>query len=439
MKYDEKKLEEHIEDLSIPLEMKKNKLIEFIDDYLSGLTDRDLSDKYDVAERTIRTWLKELRDFNIIPYRSELDGGLVIKDKEIIQDKINEFIKDEPKNTANISKAELIKLLNIHGSRTAVANELGLSFKEISDLVDHYNILDNKSLSIKLNKLLNQLLKDFKVKQPEIKLKSSGTSVGLLLSDWHVGKLIKDEHGNKLYDTDEFNKRVDILIEQILKLLDRHMKSHLEVEEFVIFAVGDFANGEGIYPTQAFDQETAPPKQVMDSVYAFLKIINCVLQRGISVKFYGVMGNHGRLAKDADPLANWDLMIYKLIEFWQMVTKPKNFKMQYSERDYLNVNVRNWIYHIRHKAVNQDETSAGDSKFKGWKELHDADIILSGHFHHWGMNERGIMGGSLCGPDDLSERMAVSTGEPTQIIWVITDKYPHTNIFPIRVYKKRDE
>lgn len=442
MKYDNEKLKEEIDNLSIPDEIKKEKMIDFINDYLSGLTDSELGNKYGVSGRTVRAWLKELRDFDIVPYRNEFDKmkkTTTDDDKEKVQEALNELVKDEPKNTANINKAELIKLLNIHGSRTAVAREIGVSFKEVSDLVEHYHILDNKSLSTKLNKILKNLLKDYDVKSPKIKLKSSGTSLLLILSDWHVGKLIKDEDGNVIYDIDVFNKRVNILIKQILKLLDRHLNSHLDIEEFVILAVGDFANGEGIYPTQAYEQEEAPPKQVMEATYAFIKIIKSVMDRGLPVKFYGVYGNHGRNAKDADPEANWDLMIYRILEFWNKIEKPKNFYIKYSEREYLNAKVRNWTYHLRHKAYYQDETAAGDSKFKGWKELHNADVIVSGHYHHFSINERKIMSGSLCGPDNLSERMATSTGEPAQVICAVTDKYSHTNIFPIRVNDSEDK
>jgi predicted phosphodiesterase len=439
MKYDNKKLEEKIDTLSIPNKIKAHRMIEFINNYMSGLTDAELSDKYGVSKRTIRSWLKELRDYEIIPYRNELDNikKVPIDNKEEAQEKLNELIKDEPENAANINKAELIKLLNIHGSRTAVAKELGISFKEVDDLVDHYKILDNKTLSTKLNTILNDLLKDCDVKSPKVKIKSSGTSIGLLLSDWHVGKTIKNEDGREIYNVKVFRKRVNILIKQILKIIDRHMKSHLDIEEFVIFAVGDFANGEGIYPTQAYEQDAAPPKQVMEAVYAFIKVIKAIMNRGISVKFYGVYGNHGRNAKDADPLANWDLMIYKILQFWKQTEDVKKLTIGYSEREYLNVGVRNWTFHLRHKAYYQDETAAGDSKFKGWKELHNADIILSGHYHHWAMNERKIMGGSLCGHDNLSERMATSTGEPSQVIWAITNKYSHTNVFPIRVKEEK--
>jgi len=766
MKCDNKKLKENINDLAIPDRIKKNVLNKFISDYLDGCTDADMSETYKVSERTIRAWLKELRDNKIIPYRNELDKSE--KSKNLVKDKFNKMIEDEPKNTANVSKAELIKLLNIHKSRTAVSRELGISYSEVSDLVEYYHILDNKTLATKLNMILKDLLKDVGVEEPQIKIVSSGTSIILLLSDWHVGKIVKDEDGNVMYNTSVFKKRVNVLIKQILKLLDRHLKSHLSIEEFVIFAVGDFANGEGIYPTQAYEQEEAPPKQVMIAVEAFIKIIRCVLGRGLPVTFYGVYGNHGRChskdtklltidgykdytqlnigdliptwntdlnklemkpiktihiydekniitfrnktsdisvtndhimlkyneykkeyerksvcdiknlhtnsfptninsnnkdydisdnmlrligwiltdgrvhdtnlitlyqskldgvntiryllrdlqleytesqrnrqttqicgttllhkpkisyefnilsnsakiiksilperniqkwmyklsdrqvkilkesiicgdgtikkqcdanikglmykrkpeeviygqkqflqnlqglfvthgincslnkncrdgyylqirksnnqyvynnnvkeeiyndkvwcvtvdnhtiftekngkplisgnsGKDADPEANWDLMIYRILDFWKQVEKPDNFYIKYSEREYLDAQVRNWVFHLRHKAYYQDETAAGDSKFKGWKDLHNANVIVSGHYHHWAVNERKIMGGSLCGQDNLSERMATSTGEPAQVIWAVTDKYSHTNLFPIRVKQNEKE
>jgi len=425
-----------INDLSLPYRIKRD-MMEFVTLYLDGKTDSELSKKYKVSERTIRSWLKELRDNKIIPYRSELDK--TDKSKKIVKDRFNKMIENEPANTANVSKAELIKLLNIHKSRTAVAKELGVPISEVSDLVEYYHILDNKTLATKLNIILKDLLKDIEVEVPKVKFTSSGATIALLLSDWHVGKVVKDENGTIIYDTNVFKRRLNILIKQILKLIDRHLKSHLNIEEFVILAVGDFANGDGIYPTQAYEQEEAPPEQVMIAVNAFIKIINSVMDRGLPVKFFGVYGNHGRQAKDTNPEANWDLMIYRILHFWKNITNPKDLFINYSEREYLDAPIRKWIFHLRHKAYYQDETAAGDSKFKGWKDLHNADVIVSGHYHHWDVNERKIMGGSLCGQDNLSERMATSTGEPAQVIWVVTDKYSHTNIFPIRVEQNDKE
>lgn len=413
--------------------------IQFIHDYFSGMTDSELGEKYDKSERTIRNYLKEMRNRDIIPHRYDIDFDKINSSdwvKDVESSVFHNRQIDESKyinNDANVTRSELIKLLNIHGSRSAVAKVLDVPYSQISSLVDHYDILDSKKLSARINTSLSDILSDFNPLVPKIKHTKHGVSLAILCTDWHVGKEIVDEKGNCKFNVKIFQKRIDELISELFKIIDVHLKSHLEIDEAVIIAAGDFSNGEQIYPTQVYETDLAPPDQTMIAAKSFIKIINSLLKRGIPVRFKGVMGNHGRSGRDTDPESNWDLMIYKIIEFWQMITNPENFDLEYSSGEFLNFYIRNWNFHLRHKSYNQDETPAGRSKIQGWKSLHGADVVVSGHYHHWSMNERRITGSSLCGPDGLAERMAVNTGAPSQLMWVVSDTHSHTNVFPIEV------
>ena len=391
-----------------------------ITEYNKGTNDCELADMFDVCERTIQSRLSVLRYEGKIKYRSKSE--------------------DLNSQGVNISKFELLKLLSIYKTKFEISKRLNISPEVISKFCAQYGIEDTKTKAKKLNSTLKELSKSYSAAKINKQLHVDGESLIIDISDWHIGKVVKDEKGKLLYNVNIARRRIKKLIEGMLKLLDYHLSKHIKVEEAIILCGGDMANGEGIYPTQTYDQSEAPPKQVMIVVELIMSLVMALLGRDLPVKFYGVKGNHGRLGKDADPASNWDLMAYMILKYIKEEKDLKKFFVTYTEADYLSVNIRNrWKYLIRHEAFAQDETSAGRAKYLGWLKLHHADVIVSHHVHHWSVNHRKIVNGSPVGRDDLSERMAVTQGEPAQLLWVSTNERSHTDFYPVDLKGKKDE
>lgn len=391
-------------------------LDELIRLYNDNLSTMELAEHFNVGERTISRRLWVLR-----------------RDKKISTSTREKYVNEK----LQISKQELLKLLTLCGTKAIVAKRLDTSTKIISNFCDYYKIIDNKSMSENLNKILKELIKDYKPFVIKSNNHGAGETLVIGISDWHVGKTVKDSSGKILYDMNVFAARINKLLKAMLKLIDSHIAKHVVITDIVILCTGDMANGEGIYPTQVYDQSDAPPKQVMTAVKYMMKLILSLLKRNIPVKFYGCLGNHGMTGKNFDPISNWDIMIYMILKYTKETLKLKNLEINYSESDYMLVNIRKWKYLLRHKAYAQDETAAGQAKYLGWQKIHDADVIVSGHVHHWSVNGRRIVIGSTVGQDDLSERMAKAEGEPSQLLWLSTDERSHTNIYAVDL-KSRD-
>ena len=224
-----------------------------------------------------------------------------------------------------------------------------------------------------------------------------------------------------------------------MKLLDNNISKGVPITDVVILSTGDQANGEEIYATQAYEQELAPPKQVMLVVDIMTKLIKSLLDRKLKVSFYGVKGNHGRTGKDTDPTANWDLMIYMIIDFWsKFVLKNPNLSIKYAETDYLTCDIRGKKYMIRHMAPEQPDTPAGRVKFNEWARMYKADGIVYGHWHHFGLFDvdgvRVFRGGSTVGGDSLSESMAKHS-EPIQLIWGVNEQRVSTFFYAVDLNK----
>jgi len=390
-------------------------------EYNKGATDLELSEMCDISMSTVQRKLLKLRKEDKIMYRS------------------NTFAPKEPNLDSLLSKFELLKLFAIYKTKTAVARQLHISPEIISKSCIEHGLEDSKTKALKLNSILLDLTKDYKKANLNRQLKVDGESLVIDISDWHIGKTVKDGKGKLIYNVEIAKTRIEKLIQGMLKLLDYHLAKHIKVEEAIIICGGDMANGEGIYPTQTYDQSEAPPVQVMIVVELIMSLVLALLDRNLLVKFYGVKGNHGRLGKDADPASNWDLMAYMILKFAQREKGLKKFSVEYTEADYLSITVRNkWKYLIRHEAFAQDETSAGRAKYLGWMKLHNADVIVSHHVHHWSVNHRKIVNGSPVGGDDLSERMAVSDGKPSQLLWVATNERSHTDFYPVDLKEQED-
>jgi len=282
-------------------------------------------------------------------------------------------------------------------------------------------------------------------KQKTTKLIKEGDTLIVHFTDWHIGRLVRDEAGKELYNADIFKERVNTLLEEILSLLDEYITKGTPIKDVIIISTGDILDGMGIFASQETQSEMAPPFQVMLGAEVIQKFILALLKRKLTVTLQGVRGNHGEIrgdkGKTKDPNANWDMMLYLVLDFWaKTILKDNRVSVHYSELDYLNFVVQGWNYHIRHIAPQQSETSAGKAKFLGWARKHNSDVIVSGHFHHYSITDRSgitvIKGGSITGADEYSEQLA-EEAEPLQLIWGCSKHRPVTFMYAIDLGERK--
>jgi len=328
-----------------------------------------------------------------------------------------------------------------------IAKKMEISWDTIEHVIRRYNLKEEINFAPKnskkedLSKIIIQTLKDELINiEPyksatQSKIDRQGDTLVIQLSDLHAGKIVKNQEGETIYDENIFRQRINRLCEQILKLLDNNVSKGVPINDVVIISTGDQANGENIYATQAYEQELAPPKQVMLVVDVITKLITSLLNRKLPVKFYGIKGNHGRTGKDTDPTANWDLMIYMILDYWsKFVLKNSRLEIKYAETDYLTFNIRGHNYMIRHLAPEQADSPAGRVKINEWARMYNAEGIVYGHWHHFGLNDvdgvRVFRGGSIVGGDSLSEQMAKHS-EPTQLIWGVNEHRVSTFFYAV--------
>lgn len=292
--------------------------------------------------------------------------------------------------------------------------------KEIIKMGDKFNAI---------TEALRDNIKNVKPYEVVKNIKSKGDTLMIQFTDWHIGKEIKNEGGEIIFNEEIARQRINVLINQCLNLLDNHIGKGVPVKDVVIMFTGDILDGGGIFASQESQSEMSPPFQVILACEMIQAFILSLLKRKLKVRIKGVKGNHGEIrenGKNKDPNANWDLMLYLILEFWiKTMLKNSLVTIDYTETDYMNFEVNGWKYHIRHIGPKQTETPSGKAKILGWAKTHQFNAIVYGHFHHWTVGDRSLVtvfrGGSLTGLDDLSEKMAEESS-PSQLIWGTNSK-----------------
>ena len=331
---------------------------------------------------------------------------------------------------------------SISHRRANLCRPIGSSNVELRSLTKKEKPLSSKEISQSIISTLKEELSEMSSFPPtKSKTNIKGDTLVIHLTDLHAGKLVKNQEGQIIYNEEIFKLRMNTLCEQILKLLDHNISKGVPIADVVILASGDLCNGEGIYLTQVFEQEYAPPRQVMTVVEILRKLIVSLLNRKLSVTFYGCRGNHGRTAKDTDVVSNWDLMVYMVLDFWSRTTlKNPKFQIKYAETEHIVFNIRGHGFLMRHIAPEQCDSPAGRVKINEWARRFDVEAVIYGHFHHPAVSDcdgiRVVRGGSTVGGDSLSDSMAKHS-EPMQLIFGVNEKRVTTFIYFVDLNKEK--
>lgn len=149
--------------------------------------------------------------------------------------------------------------------------------------------------------------------------------------------------------------------------------------------------GEGIYEGQVHDIEAHLAQQVTKSVQSIFNLINAFADNFETVNIYGVLGNHGQVrASGVSKQANTDLIVYRWLDDALRRSDIDNVDIDIAESTHhLNTQIRGWNIHVRHGQdgyKHVDKTSASESKWRGWRDAHQYDLAMRGHYHNPGLD-----------------------------------------------------
>lgn len=262
-------------------------------------------------------------------------------------------------------------------------------------------------------------LADMPYEEPSIQpVDSEQSSLVILLSDLHFGKHTKS------FNLEVAHQRISNIP---MKLLESDFPLE-NIDEIVVLIDGDIVEGEDIYASQGTHLECSVIEQAQAAATALWIMLRGLRETfDVPVRAETAPGNHGRMSRTANEKSNWDNVVSMMLGHTaQMYGDPElTVKVNFDQMCVFEVkDKRGLLYHHGTKHLG---TPAMKVKFAGWILSQNVDHAVHGHWHHWGvetyMGRPFIHNGSLCGSDDLSERIAEDE-PPRQTIYLVTPGEP---------------
>jgi len=272
--------------------------------------------------------------------------------------------------------------------------------------------------------------------------------VGLILSDLHIGHdhSADETGGMSAYNMDIYQARLDNLKLAVADIYELHNQLY-ELPTLHIFCLGDIVDGMNdvgawsptYIMTPIMDQVMAGVESLSEAIRYWLTIFG-------EVKFYGIRGNHGRVAKSGveKDYCNWDVIIYEFLRA-KFENNPRiTFdvpKCWWSLQE-----IRNHNFFLTHG----DDVKSKGVPILGLLELErkmtaslrkPIDFMLAGHFHNASEftthNGRLLMNGSFVGADVYSLKNALPGTRAEQKIFGIHDTRGITWMYNINLDHER--
>jgi hypothetical protein len=277
-------------------------------------------------------------------------------------------------------------------------------------------------------------IKRAKWSPPRRKTHRGQEEVGLILSDLHIGHShsLEETGGLSQYNLEIFIKRLHGLQKSVSDIYELH-SSLYELPTLHIFCLGDIVDGSNaagawspVYiDTPVYDQLMLGFEHLSQSIQYLLTIFK-------KIKFYGVRGNHGRIAPTGveKDYANWDNVIYHMLR----VKFAENPRIQF-------ITPKTWWIMEKIKdhnflLVHGDDVRGSGNAIKNLERFSASmtgilkekpDYTLCGHFHesteltsNFG---KMIINGSFVGADVYSIKNLHKYSRPEQKIFGINDSH----------------
>ena len=339
-------------------------------------------------------------DWNEAKWRREMEGYL----------KVSEYLSEE--NPTGLSSLELQELQD---------EKLEMQ-KEKLKFRDQKREFNNKLRRMARLEHLEDYLKEVTEELEPVSLpveqqqENNGSEAMVVLSDWHLGMVI-DSQFNK-FNEDVARYRINKVKQ---KTMDKVKKEN--VETLHIANLGDLIHGS-IHVSTKIQSEEDVIQQII-RVSEYLKdFIGEFLELGINVKYYNVVGNHGRTESNKKDIAgieeNFEKLTLTILD--STFNKYLNYNSIGCQDGLINIQIKNKDIILAH-----GDYDKGNGVIAKLPQLYGKvfDYVITGHLHRESIKDYGktthITNGSLCGSDDYAIQMRLG-GKPSQKILIFNDE-----------------
>jgi hypothetical protein len=316
------------------------------------------------------------------------------------EDFLSAHITEDPRETALLF-LEKFGLERSQDSIRKKVNRLRETLPKTSDCNSPFSLLDPVIAKQQVQMWLRAVASESKglslSRAPT--LKSNERSLVIVISDVHWGKKTK-----------RFN--MEIASQRILSIASTLWNTDLpEFDEIVVLLLGDLVEGEDVFAHQQSVIEApviAAHKKGTETIWKLLLTLKDLF--GVPVRVECAYGNHGRMSKTAHPSSNWDNAIHSSLAMISQFSKKPGIQVNLCLDEFNLIDIKGVKTLLLHEAPKNLSTPTTLLKFSGWIISKDIDLLVSGHWHNFGVDKylgrTRIANGSVPGADDLAEKIA---------------------------------
>lgn len=284
---------------------------------------------------------------------------------------------------------------------------------------------------------------------PKITPTSEYEIMNCLFSDCQVGETVtlKDTSGVNVYNFEIFKERVTRYFDKVIKIYSLH-KQMYDIPRINLFGLGDYVEGEQIYPGQPFHICLHSLNQILDGS-AFLADQVARLSPLVPEVFaIGVGGNHGRASRKRGDLSDdtiFDLLFWKIVAL--RIENIPNIKWVTSESSAAKFFVEDKLFMIHHGDAVQSWMNIPFYSLDRWSRGQSQasrrffDYIIVGHHHRSCQFDvgysRSILNGSFVGGSKLSVDKMGESNYPSQLVFGIRKGVGQTWQYELRLDGRR--
>ena len=320
-------------------------------------------------------------DWNEAKWRREMEGYL----------KVSEYLSEE--NPTGLSSLELQELQD---------EKLEMQ-KEKLKFRDQKREFNNKLRRMARLEHLEDYLKEVTEELDPVSLpveeqqENNGSEAMVVLSDWHLGADF-DGRFNK-FNSDVARYRINKVKQ---KTYDKVKKE--EIQTLHIANLGDMVHGI-IHVSTKIQSEEDVIQQVITASEYLKDFIGTFLQEGIYVKYYNVIGNHGRVTPSKNDVAgieeNFEKLILTILD--TAFSQYLNYESIGCQDGLIETEIVGKKLILTHGNFDKNTNAAHRlPQLLGYVP----DYIISGHIHHDTSKDFGrtmhIVNPSLIGADDYA-------------------------------------
>ena len=226
---------------------------------------------------------------------------------------------------------------------------------------------------------------------------NNGSEAMVVLSDWHLGA----EHNGRFnkFNSDVARYRINKVKQ---KTFDKVKKE--EIQTLHIANLGDMVHGI-IHVSTKIQSEEDVIQQVITASEYLKDFIGTFLQEGIYVKYYNVIGNHGRVTPSKNDVAgieeNFEKLILTILD--TAFSQYLNYESIGCQDGLIETEIVGKKFILTHGNFDKNTNAAHRlPQLLGYVP----DYIISGHIHHDTSKDFGrtmhIVNPSLIGADDYA-------------------------------------